>query len=158
VQVVLHPTDFSEPSHEAFELACSIAREHGARLIVLHVRTPAKVALYNGVPAVEQLDRHDRQEEEMLRRVQPPDAGVQTEHRMAKGLPAEEIVRLARETQSDLIVMGTHGRTGLRRLLLGSVAEQVIRQAPCPVIVVKTPVAPEEHSRAEPAAQTGSSS
>jgi len=56
-----------------------------------------------------------------------------------EGDVATEILRLAQETGSDLIVMGTHGRTGLARLLMGSVAEQVVRKAPCPVLTVKTP-------------------
>jgi nucleotide-binding universal stress UspA family protein len=64
---------------------------------------------------------------------------VQLEYRLGTGDPATEILRLAGETKCDLIVMGTHGRTGLTRLVLGSVAEEVLRQAPCPVLAVKTP-------------------
>ena len=59
--------------------------------------------------------------------------------RVHEGDPATQIVRVAQETRCDLIVLGTHGRTGLGRLLMGSVAEQVLRKAPCPVLTVKTP-------------------
>jgi nucleotide-binding universal stress UspA family protein len=74
-----------------------------------------------------------------LRRIQSPDPAVPVEHRLAEGDSAEEILRLAQESGCDLIVLGTHGRTGLPRLLMGSVAEQVVRKAPCPVLTVKAP-------------------
>jgi nucleotide-binding universal stress UspA family protein len=64
---------------------------------------------------------------------------VAIEYRMTKGVAAEEILRLAKETACDLIVMGTHGRTGLGRVLVGSVAEQIMRNALCPVLAVKSP-------------------
>jgi nucleotide-binding universal stress UspA family protein len=68
-----------------------------------------------------------------------PDPEVQVERRLEQGDAATEIVRVAQETHCDLIVIGTHGRTGLSRVLMGSVAEKVLRQAPCPVLAVKTP-------------------
>src|SRR5262249_33247405 len=73
-----------------------------------------------------------------LRKIQAP-AEVRVEHRLAEGDAAAEILRVARETNCDLVVMGTHGRKGLGRLLMGSVAEQVVRKAPCPVLTLKTP-------------------
>jgi nucleotide-binding universal stress UspA family protein len=74
-----------------------------------------------------------------LRRLQAPDASVRLEHRLEQGNAAETILRVAHEEKCDLIVMATHGRTGLVRLLLGSVAEQVLRQAPCPVLTLGAP-------------------
>src|SRR5205807_909314 len=74
-----------------------------------------------------------------LGRFQPPDPGMRVEHRLEEGDAAAEIVRVAQEIHCDLIVMGTHGRTGIGRLLLGSVAEQVLRRAPCAVLTVKAP-------------------
>ena len=71
--------------------------------------------------------------------VQSPDAKVPVEHRLEEGNPVAEILRVAQESQCDLIVMGTHGRTGLAHLLMGSIAEPVVRKATCPVLVVKTP-------------------
>jgi nucleotide-binding universal stress UspA family protein len=74
-----------------------------------------------------------------LAAVVPTDPAVEHEHRLLYGDPASEIVRLAGEEQVDLIVMGTHGRTGLMRLLMGSVAEAVVRRAPCPVLTIREP-------------------
>lgn len=73
----------------------------------------------------------------MLHAVLPTDPNVPFEHRMLKGDPAEEIVRFADEAHCELIVMGTHGRTGFKRLLMGSVAEAVVRRAKCPVLTYK---------------------
>src|SRR5205814_2627344 len=86
----------------------------------------------------EVLYREARQE---LNRLAVPDGNVRAERRFEEGDAAGTILRVARELPADLIVMGTHGRTGLGRLLMGSVAEQVVRKASCPVMTVKTPSA-----------------
>jgi nucleotide-binding universal stress UspA family protein len=78
--------------------------------------------------------------EDSLAEIKPNDRHVDFEHRMLVGDPAKEIVRLAREEDADLIVIGTHGRTGIARALLGSVAEVVVRRAPCPVLAYKHPL------------------
>jgi len=83
-----------------------------------------------------------------LEQLQLPD-DIRAERRFARGDPAEQILRVANEIHADLIVMGTHGRTGLERLLMGSVAEQVLRQAPCPVLTVRNPSAEEIASPSE---------
>ncbi len=140
IKTILHPTDFSPSARYAFRLASSLARDHGARLVVMHVAGPAHANLYGGVPAFQQLEEHERDLEERLRRLKPLHFKLPVEYRMEKGVPAEEILRVARETKCGLIVMGTHGRTGLSRMLMGSVAEQVLRQAPCPVLAVKSPL------------------
>jgi nucleotide-binding universal stress UspA family protein len=139
VQHILAPTDFSERSAYAFGLACSLARDHGARLTVLHVVPPPMAEAVGGVMTPEP-DRHE-EEWARLRRLLPTDSGIPVEHLLAEGEAGEAIVRAARECNCDLIVMGTHGRTGLGRALLGSVAEKVLRQAPCPVVTVKAPPA-----------------
>jgi nucleotide-binding universal stress UspA family protein len=77
--------------------------------------------------------------QEQLDRLAAPRDDVRAEHRLAEGDAAAEIVRVADEIKADLVVMGTHGRTGLGRLLMGSVAEQVVRKAPCPVLTLTTP-------------------
>jgi nucleotide-binding universal stress UspA family protein len=77
--------------------------------------------------------------------------GVPIEHRVEEGDAARTILRIAGEINADLIVMGTHGRTGLSRLLMGSVAEQVVRKAPCAVLTVKSPFPAEQHSNEPPA-------
>lgn len=140
IQTVVHPTDFSDPSRNAFELACALARDYGARLIVLHVVAPWP-ALASGVPVpppdpgVQQ-----REAKEQLDRLEVPHADIRAERRVEVGDPAEVVLRVAREVGASLIVLGTRGRSGLGRLLMGSVAEQVVRAAECPVLTVTAPI------------------
>lgn len=135
LQTILHPTDFSDRSEYAFRLAGSLARDHGARLVVLHVMPPP--VAYGETGFVMELQGYRATVEKELHQVRLPDPGVHVEYRLEEGNAASLIVEVASETNCDLIVMGTHGRTGLRRLLLGSVAEKVMRKAPCPVLTVK---------------------
>ena len=74
-----------------------------------------------------------------LEQIRPVDDSIATHHVFLEGDPATEVVRYARDASMDVVVMGTHGRTGLERLLMGSVAEKVLREAPCSVLVVKLP-------------------
>jgi nucleotide-binding universal stress UspA family protein len=142
IKTILHPTDFSECSQEAFRLACSLARDHGARLVVLHVTSVPDLAYKGyGAPGSPLLaDEYLAKVREDLEKLQPPAPQLPFERRREEGEPASEILRVAAETATDLIVMGTHGQTGLRHLLMGSVAEQVVRKAACPVLTLKTPV------------------
>jgi nucleotide-binding universal stress UspA family protein len=140
IRIILHPTDFSDHSRHAFQVACSSARDHNARLVLLHVLPAPTFPLVAG--KAHSPPGTTEAEASLKKRFawpQPPDPDVQVEHRVAEGDAPEEIVRLAHALRCDLIVMGTHGRTGLGRLLNGSVAEEVLRQAPCPVLAVKTP-------------------
>jgi nucleotide-binding universal stress UspA family protein len=136
VETILHATDFSAPSEYAFRLACSLARDTKARIIVLHAAPsvefiPDKEASYPEA-------FYDALEKK-LRAIQPSDPQVHVEFRFEKGDPTEVILSVARQTKCDLIVLGTHGRTGfLDRLLLGSVAELIVRRATCPVLTVKS--------------------
>jgi nucleotide-binding universal stress UspA family protein len=141
IRTILHPTDLSPLSECAFRLACSLARDHGARLIVLHV-SPLEVLLAES-PYVPPPDPAQIWEtlQEQLEMLQSPDPTVVVEHLLKEGNPAEEILRTAQDCDCDLIIMGTHGRTGVRRLLMGSVAEHILRRAACPVLTVKMPVA-----------------
>jgi nucleotide-binding universal stress UspA family protein len=141
IQTILHPTDFSPRSDQAFRLACSLAHDHGARVIVLHVAPPPMATTVGGVMTPEP-GRHDEEYLRQLRRLQPEDSRVPVERLLTEGSPSEGILRAARETKCDLIVMGTHGRTGLGRVLMGSVAEAVVRKAPCLVLTVKVPAHP----------------
>jgi nucleotide-binding universal stress UspA family protein len=141
IRTILHPTDLSPLSGCAFRLACSLARDHGARLIVLFVNPPDVLLAdspYLPPPDPAQIWERLQDELEML---QSPDPAVVVEHVLKEGDPSEEILRTVQETDCDLIVMGTHGRTGVRRLLMGSVAEHILRKAACPVLTVKMPVA-----------------
>ena len=135
IETILHPTDFSERSGHALQLACSLARDHGARLIVLHVMP---------VPLVQEKRLYREEMASELNWLGASDAQVRVEHRLEEGDAATEILRVAQEMGCDLIVLGTHGRTGLGRLLMGSVAEQVLRTATCPVLTVRAPFPPSE--------------
>jgi nucleotide-binding universal stress UspA family protein len=134
---IIFPTDFSTTAIAALEEAAALARSRGATLLIVHVQEPSyayRGEFYYGLPEpdVESLT-------DMLHSVEPKGDDVRCEYRLLVGDPAAEIVRLAREEDADMIVMATHGRSGLLRLLMGSVAEAVIRSAPCPVLTYKTP-------------------
>jgi nucleotide-binding universal stress UspA family protein len=151
IKTVLHPTDFSEPSGHAFRLACALARDYGARLVVTHV---VPIPVYGTPEMGPMVPAPGIVEEEMrqaLAELRPSDPAIAVEHRLGIGDAAGEVVALAREVRADLIVMGTHGRGGVGRLLLGSVAEAVLRRAPCPVLTLKMPIA-SEAAPASPAA------
>src|SRR5262245_60976502 len=136
IRTILHPTDFSQPCEEAFRVACSLAGDLTARVIVLHVAVPPPVPLGRWLPPP--LPANNREKlEEMLRRLQASAPDIQVAYRLADGDPAVMVADVAQAAGCDLIVMGTHGRTGLGRLLMGSVAERVLRTAPCPVMTVK---------------------
>jgi nucleotide-binding universal stress UspA family protein len=154
LRTILHPTDFSDGSRLAFELACALAREQGARLIVLHVKQPpGPMVSYGAAVAWLRPEETDEKLWAQLRQNEAGDAAVALEHRLLEGDPARVIVRLAGAGGCDLVVMGSHGRTGLSRLLLGSVAEEVVRRAGCPVVTVRAPrSAPPAAERARPAA------
>lgn len=139
VRTILHPTDFSEQAQHAFAAAHALARDHGSRLVVLYVRAPAVVGYGELGPVVPDPMWEPADVKATLAALRLPDPGVEVEYRVAEGDTAAEIVRLARVLAADLIVMGTHGRTGLGRLLLGSVAEAVLRRAPCPVLTLREP-------------------
>jgi nucleotide-binding universal stress UspA family protein len=136
VKKIVFPTDFSSLSDAALAHATALARESQARLLIVHVQEPplayAGGEMYYGVPEPDTAEIT-----RMLEAVVPTSSDVPYEHHLLTGDPAEGIVRLAAEQNADLIVMGTHGRTGLRRLLMGSVAEAVVRKAPCPVLTFK---------------------
>ena len=127
---ILHPTTF-DSSDEALGTACSLAQDYRAELIILHA-VPLAAVMY-GPPSESYLD-HVLQE---LRCMRPDDPKVLVEHLVVEGDAAAQILKVAADSRCALIVMGTHGRTGVDRLLNGSVAEAVIRGASCPVLTVK---------------------
>jgi nucleotide-binding universal stress UspA family protein len=139
IRTILHPTDFSELSRGAFHLACRLAHDLGARLVLLHVAQPPVVTALELVNVSPEAGPDDWREqlERRLQWLDPACEGVHVERWLEEGEPVREILRVARECCADLIVMGTHGRSALGRLVLGSVAEEVLRRAPCPVLTVK---------------------
>lgn len=140
-QKILFCTDLSHNSDAALPLATSLAREHQAELIILHVLEPADIYAagewYYGPTAPDpDVVRH------LLEKVKPTDSNIPCVHQMVVGDPIKKIVGVAAAESVNMIVMSTHGRTGLSRVLMGSIAEGVVRQANCPVVVVKQPVPP----------------
>lgn len=133
---ILFPTDFSHASDSALEHAEAIAKQRHARLVILHVEEPPLAygggELYYGLP-----EPSSERIMGMLEEVRPRDASVAFVHMLTMGDPAAEIVRVAEEEKADMIVLGTHGRTGMSRLLMGSVAEAVVRRSPAPVLVYR---------------------
>jgi nucleotide-binding universal stress UspA family protein len=141
IRKILHPTDFSAASASAFRVACSLARDYGARLCVLHVDVPPLVPVSDGIGIAQAVVSRDLKPlREQLSQLKAPDPKVQLDHQLLEGDPAAEILRFAAESKTDVIIMGTHGRTGLGRLLMGSVAEQVVRRATCAVVTIKMPL------------------
>ncbi|HVV49493.1 MAG TPA: universal stress protein [Polyangia bacterium] len=138
---ILVPTDFSDPSQEALDTAAAFARKFGATLDLVHV---AVEAVYPVPPPIDvatlpidigpALDRSAAELAAAEARLRA--AGVACESATLIGRPDQEIVTRARTTGAGLIVMGTHGRSGLAHALLGSNAERVVQHAPCPVLIV----------------------
>lgn len=151
-QTILHPTDFSKCADQAFELAVSLARDHQAKLVVVHVAPPpigmrSAPVLQPPVGPPISIEWHRRDLESQLKERTAQGLMNDQVHRLIFGdSESDEIVRLANEFPCDLIVMGTHGRTGVGRLLIGSVAEQVVRKATCPVLTIKVPAGESTHS------------
>jgi nucleotide-binding universal stress UspA family protein len=136
IERILCPTDFSDFSAKAFAYAAALASRFEARLRVLHV-LPGVVIATGGpyFPATREM--HDRAEDALQSFVAPAcQAGVQVATELREGDAWREIQARAAELPADLIVMGTHGRSGFEHLLLGSVAEKVLRRASCPVLTV----------------------
>lgn len=148
ISSILVPVDFSESARAALEQAVYFAERFDARLEVLHVWEVPAYVRPDLVVWMEGSDEHRkpmadvaeaRAEEEMdsLLRELPPEARRRITERLVGGDPVDVILRLSRDEPFDLVVMGTHGRTGLSHLLLGSVAERVVRGSGCPVLTVR---------------------
>lgn len=142
IRHILHPTDFSEMSRHAFSVAATLAHDYGARLTVAHVAAPPPVLLAGEMPVMptpvdmkEYLGNLTNQ----LNAIQTGYKDIVLDHKLVEGDPATEILALADTLEADFIVLGTHGRTGLARFLMGSVAEQVSRKAGVPVLLIKDP-------------------
>lgn len=133
---VLFPVDFSRQGRQALATAVALTRDHHGELVLLHVEEPPLAygggEFYYGLPE----PNHDALER-MLAEVTIDDLEIPVTRHVVTGTPATTIVRFAKEQGVDYIVMPTHGRTGLSRLLMGSVAEEVVRKAPCPVLTIK---------------------
>jgi nucleotide-binding universal stress UspA family protein len=128
IKRILYPTDFSSYSNQAYFHAVGLAELHAAQLTVMYVFNAkadpnGDIAYWRG----------------QLEQIRPNNPAIAVEHVQLEGNPAEVIPQYAADSGIDMVVMGTHGRTGQERLLMGSVAEQTLRSAPCSVLVVKLP-------------------
>jgi universal stress protein A len=137
IRHILTPTDFSAPANQAVTAAFELAQTFEAKLSLLHVIEVPAYAIEVALP-LESLERDARHALALLL----PEAGaahVDVTRLVNMGVPYQNIVETATAEQVDLIVMATHGRTGLSNLVLGSVAERVVRMAPCPVLTIRPP-------------------
>ncbi len=151
IRSILFPTDFSDCGNFALPFAASLARTFDASIVCVHVIEPIVPTVgYSGMteplPMADISDQLENSAERELPKIAQSEecTGLEVEELIAHGDAASEIVRVAKERQVDLIVISSHGRTGLGRILFGSTAEAVVRHASCPVLVVKPPLQDEK--------------
>ena len=144
MKTILHATDFSAAARPAFRTALAWARRNRAHLHLLHVVTPPVVILEDSFLSGKEWRRLEAASLQAARRrlarlqARARSAGVATSATVARSsVPFEEIARSARRLGADVVVVGTHGRTGFARLAFGSVAERVVALSPCPVLTVR---------------------
>jgi nucleotide-binding universal stress UspA family protein len=142
--------DLSTNGMDAIDVATSLAKADGGRITFFHTAIP-DLPTESGYAAIE-LAEALRAAQTELGRVRPTDPSVPFAHEIRQGEPAAEIVKFAKENNVDMIVMTTHGRSGISRLLMGSVAEHVIRKAPCPVLTLRTAIHRDGTGEERPAA------
>ena len=145
IKSILFPTDFSEGSAQALQYAVDMSKRYGAKLYVVHVIYDIAKATGWYVPHVSMDEMYkDIQEgakKELERFGVEELAGVKNvERRVITGVPHEEIINFVSANKIDLVIMGTHGRKGIDKILFGSTAAQVVRHAPCPVLTVRLPI------------------
>ncbi len=149
---ILVPTDFSEFSKPAFEHACALAARFESELHLVHVLDNPTVHVHDptliamGAIYEREYERHESAQASLKNLIGDWDNGIPVVCETMQGPPFVEIVRYAKKNEIDLIVIGTHGRTGLKHVLIGSVAERVVRKSPCPVLTVR----PEGHQFVKP--------
>ncbi len=139
---ILHATDFSKASARALTTAAELARRDGARLLLLHVLVPASPFVAGEAPPSSYLELQRMARRDAARRLaaavaRAKQVGAQVQGKLVAGAPAETILRMTRRWRPDMVVIGTHGRSGLGRLLMGSVAERVVQRSPHPVLTVR---------------------
>jgi universal stress protein A len=157
IHKILVPTDFSAHADEAFRVAHNLARAVGAEVILFHVALPPAVVAEGGGFLLDPGSEEATNLWDRFQRLQPPDPTVRVEHEViVDDRPsAAHILKILDKLGCDLIVMGTHGRSWLKHRLFGSVTEEVVRRAHCPVMVVKAPSPARELPAGEPAHTTG---
>ena len=143
IRRVMHATDFSRASSAAFRRAMDMARASNAELLLVHVLTSAvpivsdgyiSPKIYDDMVAAARADGQKRLDG-LVRKARG--AGIRAKGLLLEGVPHERIAQAARSSKADMVVIGTHGRTGFAKLFLGSVASRVLAVSPCPVLTVK---------------------
>jgi nucleotide-binding universal stress UspA family protein len=155
-KTILCPTDFSAPSHEAIQAGVELATHFSAELILLNVITPVPVVataydhqVFNVPTYQHDLETHaEAQLKDIAARLAVDAPGLRTRTRTIIFEPAYGIVQAAAEAETDLIVIATHGQSGWRRFLFGSVTEKVVKMAACPVLTIRAPEAEDESPQA----------
>lgn len=144
LETILVPTDFSTGAAAAVEYACWLATQSRAKLVFVHVMEPTVYSVDFALshPDISAEVRRGAMEALGQLVTEARGRGIDAEHALVAGAPFVEIEKVAADRKTDLIVMGTHGRTGLAHLVLGSTAERVVRLAPCPVLTVKASLEP----------------
>jgi nucleotide-binding universal stress UspA family protein len=142
IKTILFPTDFSNGARAAMDYALSLAKDYNAKLILLYVIQDISIAEWYIPSSISATDLvEDMQKsawKEMEKWGAEAAAAVKDMEKMVvRGVPFVEIIRTAKEKNADLIVIGTHGRTGIDHMLFGSTAEKVVRKSPCPVLTVR---------------------
>jgi nucleotide-binding universal stress UspA family protein len=143
IRRIMHPTDFSRASSAAFRRAVDMAKANTAELLLVHVITSVVPIMTDGYVSprvyedLEAAARADgqKQMDKLVRKARQ--AGARVKGLLLEGVPHERIAQAARSKKADMVVMGTHGRTGFAKLVLGSVASRVLTVAPCPVLTVR---------------------
>jgi len=136
---ILFPTDFSESAENASRYALSLAKKYGSKVYVIHVIEPFTYTTEFGLDFSAQLKEMEASARRLLDDIAASikKTNLDVESALITGEPFVEIIKYARKEQVDLIVMATHGRSGIEHMLMGSVAEKVVRKSPCPVLTIK---------------------
>lgn len=145
IKKILFPTDFSEGSDNALPFAVDLAKRYSAKLCVIHIMYDITRSIGWYAPHIPLDDLYNDIASHAKKEIEEYGAGLfsglsSIERILLKGVPYAEIIRFANENTIDLIVMGTHGRKGIDRVIFGSTAERVVRDAPCPVLCVRQPI------------------
>jgi nucleotide-binding universal stress UspA family protein len=155
VKKIVCPTDFSEPSYEGVKIANDLCLHFSAELILVHVLSfapvyPATPMLSGTMPVDATIDMQELAQKSLLITVQEKlSPEIQSRPILMQGSPPDEIVKVAEDEIADFIVISTHGHTGWRRFVFGSVAEKVIRLASCPVLTIPAPETDRENGKGE---------